>query len=298
MTNSALENTVIVLLIALGVGLGIYFRTQGDSQLAAVLLALALASILYKFLGGNRESNSLSIGVLKFGGSAAVLGGFMWLMSQVIFKNDPLTASGAAVTVAPSTGWYAADLNNGAPVSVEVFLGDSAVYFVRQPAVSTLADRSFRLENSPGDRLPLLPYSGGDTLGYVPRDNVRELSGTPTDGTPAGGTITSPTEVTTVTLYPNDRQRRSTTLVEKRLIRANRRESPFAFPFEIRTFGSSFKIQERNGGRTLIEDREVRRNLPFVVQSGGRSWLIFATHANFLLPDAKNHFSEWAVVGL
>ena len=298
MTNTALENIVIVLLIALGVGLGIYFRTAGDSQLAAVLLAIALAAILYKFLGGNKESNSFSVGFLKFGGSAAVLGGFMWLMAQVIFKNEAsVLPADARVSVSPATGWYAADLNNGTPVPVEVLLGDSAVYFVGQPANRTLAERSFRLENSEGDRLPLLPYSGGDTLGYVPRDNVRELGGGTVDNSGAGGTITSPTEVTTFVLYPNDRQRRSTTQLEKRLIRTGKRESPYAFPFELRTFGSSFKVQERDGGRVLIEDREVRRNLPFVVESAGRQWLIFAMHANFLL-EPKDQFSEWAVVGL
>lgn len=295
MNNNQLENIVIVALIIVGVGAGIYFRTQGDSQLAAVLLALALAAILYKFLGGNQAENSLSIGVLKFGGSAAVLGGFIWLLSEVIFDKDVPPTGERIVSVTPTTGWYAAELNSGVALPVSILLGDSIVQTFPVPARRTLADRSYRLQNSEGDRLPLLPYAGGDTLGYVPRDLIRSFGGDPGTGTDL---VLSPSEVISFTLYPNDRTKRSSTQLEQYLIKRGRRESPFPFPFEIRTFGSSFKIQERSGGEVLVSDREVRRNFPFLLESGGKRYLVFAMHANFLLPDQKDHFTEWAVIAL
>lgn len=292
MTQTTLENIVIVALIVVGVGLGIYFRTQGDSQLSAVLLALALAAILYKFLGGNQETNSLSIGVLKFGGSAAVLGGFIWLLSQVIFTDRfEVQADEAVVSFSPADGWYAARTATGAPLDLEVLVNDTLVRTVNQPDATTLAERSFKLAPSGNERFPLVAYSGSDTLGFVLRDNIpiQTEEGTPIE-VPADIAID---ELFSFRLYPHQNRNRSSADFERKF-----RQSPFPFPFVVRTFGASFVVEDRSGRNTLLSEREVVRKIPYVIEAEGKTYLLFASHANFILDELKEHYSEWVVVPL
>lgn len=290
MTQNTLENIVIVALIVVGVGLGIYFRTQGDSQLAAVLLALALAAILYKFLGGNQETNRLSIGVLKFGGSAAVLGGFIWLLSQVIFTDKfEVPADEAVVSFLPADGWYAARTATGAPLSLEVLINDTIVRTIARPDALTLSERSFKLAPSGNERFPLVAYAGSDTLGFVLRDNIPiESDGSTPVEIPADISVN---ELYSFRLYPHQNRNRSSADFERKF-----RQSPFPFPFIVRSFGASFVVEDRDGRTTYISEREVVRKIPYLIEADGKRFLLFASHANFILDDLKEHYSEWVVI--
>jgi len=77
----------IVLIIA-GLVLGIVFAFTDNPAISIIMFSIALACILYQFLGGIGSQNSFQLGVIKFGGSAAVIAGFMYFMKTVLFNGE------------------------------------------------------------------------------------------------------------------------------------------------------------------------------------------------------------------
>ena len=57
--------------------------------MSLILFSIALACILYQFLGGIGDSNSFQLGAIKFGGAAAILIGFMFFLKKVVFVPTP-----------------------------------------------------------------------------------------------------------------------------------------------------------------------------------------------------------------
>lgn len=87
-----MKNTELVAniaLITIGIIGGITFYLFGLKPLSAVMFAIALASILYQFLGGIGDTNNFNLGAIKFGGSAAILIGFMWYLKFFGFAPTP-----------------------------------------------------------------------------------------------------------------------------------------------------------------------------------------------------------------
>ncbi len=299
MSQAKLENIVLIILIITGVSLGIFFRTAGDNQLSAILFSLAFASVLYKFLGGMEADNSLSVGVIKFGGSAAVLGGFIWLLSQVIFKEEitPIIA-GAKLNfqIEPSTGWYPADTKTGAPVDLKLSASDTTIQLpLHDVRTDRIKNRRFQLEEFEDDHFYLMPVgSAEDTLGQVYLSDIM------------GKSIASQSgeldiqDVFIFKLFPQKEGNRSSSEIENMLVRKGRRETVFPFPFIIKSFGSVFSIKNRADNSPILLDQEVVQKHPIIIpdtQLDGTIdyWIAYILHANMLSTDETQHYMEWTV---
>jgi hypothetical protein len=85
-TNHGLLANII--LIGVGIICGSIFFIVEMKDLSLIFFSIALASILYQFLGGIGDTNSFNLGAIKFGGSAAILLGFMWFLKSSTLFND------------------------------------------------------------------------------------------------------------------------------------------------------------------------------------------------------------------
>lgn len=298
MSQAKLENTVIVILIMLGVGLGIYFRTAGDNQLSAVLFSLAFASVLYKFLGGTGEENGFQVGVMKFGGSAAVLGGFIYLLSQIVFANDTVNCPDNELLnlrSIPNSGWYIADTKTGEPIEIELGLGDTTLQLPQhQVRYDRIKTRRYQLKEFENEHFFISPLgSESDTLGQVYLSDIL--------GESLSNSVQNiqAKEAYVFKLYPNRGGSRTSAEIEDFLKRTGRRESIFPFPFIIKSYGTLYSIKLRSG-ETLYSDREILQKNPFIIpekKADGTTdyWLLDIVHANFLNADISSHYMEWVV---
>lgn len=299
MSQNTLENIVLVILIGLGIGLGILYRTKGDDQLSAILFSLAFAAVLYKFLGGSQEDNSLSVGVIKFGGSAAVLGGFIWLLSQVIFAGGAIdfpTAGLLNFRSVPSTGWYIADTKTGEPIQVNIEVGDSTLQLpMHKVRTDRLKTRRYELNEFEKEHFALSPLgNSGDTLGQIYLDDIKGES------VSGGFGELKASDAFLFKLYPNVRGRRNSVEVENKLVQSGQRESIFPFPFIIKTYGTLFSVKKRDTKEAIVSDREVARSNPFIIpekKADGTMdyWVLDVVHANSLTADNTQHYSEWSI---
>jgi len=299
MKQAQLENIVLIVLIIVGVGLGIYYRTQGDNQLSAILFSLAFASVLYKFLGGTQAENSLSVGVVKFGGSAAVLGGFIWLLSQVIFKESTpsiFTGNTLDFQIEPATGWYAADTKTGTPIELKLAAGDTSLQLpFHEVRKDRIKNRRYQLEEFEDSHFYLSPVGNKeDTLGQV---YLSDISGESL--MQAGGDL-AVKDVFIFKLFPQKFNNRTSVEIENDLVRRGRRETVFPFPFIIKALGTVYSIKNRSDNSPILVDQEVNQKQPIIipeVQQDGTTdyWIAYILHANMLSTDITQHYMEWTV---
>ncbi len=106
------EDPIIIALVALGIlgGLVAQFM-KFPPILVAVLVALGIASAIYRFLGGVAGA-SIATGSLRLGGTAAVFLAIAW------FVNDNLVVQ-IEIQPNPAT-WLALDHQDGMPIPVSV----------------------------------------------------------------------------------------------------------------------------------------------------------------------------------
>ncbi|MDL2297011.1 hypothetical protein LJC37_03545, partial [Bacteroidales bacterium OttesenSCG-928-E04] len=113
---------VCIILIVICLTLGIIFSLPkyANNGVAAVLFATALAAVLYQFLGGIGSDTKVQLGVFKFGGSVAVLIGFMFLL-----KNEILPNKDTELIVEPQKGWIPISVSDGSIKSVKIKINGS-----------------------------------------------------------------------------------------------------------------------------------------------------------------------------
>ncbi|MFA8449770.1 MAG: hypothetical protein ACEPOW_03660 [Bacteroidales bacterium] len=103
-----------IVLIAIGLIFGVVFFRPGFYDLSLIMFSIALASILYQLLGGIKESNSFNLGAIKFGGSAAILIGFMYFLDQVIYPSQEEQNSQKHVQeIFSKMNWIPININSG-----------------------------------------------------------------------------------------------------------------------------------------------------------------------------------------
>ena len=299
MSQAKLENIVLILLIIVGVGLGIYYRTAGDNQLSAILFSLAFASVLYKFLGGMESDNSLSVGVIKFGGSAAVLGGFIWLLSQVIFKEDispTIASANLNFAVEPATGWYPADTKTGALIDLKLNAADTSIQLpLHNVRTDRIKNRRFQLEQFEENHFYIMPVGNAeDTLGQVYLSDIMGQSIASQNGE------LNIQDVFIFKLFPHKEGNRSSAEIEDILVKKGRRESVFPFPFIIKAFGTVFSIKNRADNSPILMDQEISQKNPIIIpqkQADGTTdyWVAYVLHANMQSSDYTQHYMEWTV---
>src|SRR3989338_4993260 len=114
-SHSKIELIIQLALILVGITCGIVFYFYRVPSLSAVMFSIAISSILYRFLGGIGQDSSFRMGAVKLGGSAAVLLGFMYIISTVVFKEVTENMS-----FSPVEGWIPIDPATGKVVTLKV----------------------------------------------------------------------------------------------------------------------------------------------------------------------------------
>lgn len=153
-----IELIVLLLLIICGMGLGITFYLRGDRNLSAVLFSISLASILYRFLGGIGQENSLGMGAIKMSGSAAVLAGFIYFLNGILGGSDLMHL------VEPHDNWIPINPKTGSVV--EVVIADSIRVPGNSAYVGLRKQNRLRLEQSDAFWY-VVHENSGDTIGKI-----------------------------------------------------------------------------------------------------------------------------------
>ena len=170
---------VIASCLILGASLVVFFKDV-PALVVSVILACAVASLLYGALGGV-TSAGFGFGPLKLTGSGAVLLGGVWLFNYLLapqleeIRNDHRLAQFAFNKYAdPSQGWFAINERTGVPVAVK-FIDPVTDSIVEKVQVPTSASLPLKLvaEKGTGRYLVLgVDAKADEGLGYVYAQNL------------------------------------------------------------------------------------------------------------------------------
>ena len=178
---------VIVGCLAAGAWLSVSDR-PAPSLVISVLLACAVAALLYSILGGVGEAG-FTLGPIKMGGSAAVLIGGAYLFDMLLepqlaaLRDAGSEARLAAARflfdkhVAPAEGWFAIDRETGAPLAVRFMdpTGIEQPRWVRPPNRATLR---LQLGEKGRDNYHLVSGTGAEAgLGYMNHEHLKDMLG-------------------------------------------------------------------------------------------------------------------------
>ncbi|MTI30299.1 hypothetical protein [Xanthovirga aplysinae] len=264
-----------IILIIMGLTLGIVFFLMEDEKkdLSIVLFSIAIGSILYQFLGGVGESNSFQLGAIKFGGTAAVLIGFMFFLKKVVFVP---TVQGPELTVSPEKDWIPISTETGKIKPIIISNGKE------EKIIPNLLDKSYlnarkrheyQLSNKNASQFSIeLKSNLTDTIGYVDIHNFR------TRGLYNITEIAKDSKVIQVfTLYPENVNKNSSMKLENVLL-----------PFEIKVFNTSrFSIEP-----FILNQEVVKRSSWLIPFSTDESYIVFLEQAN---SKDSVKFSKWLV---
>lgn len=104
-----------------GIALGILFYSESDTRISCVMFSIALACILYQFLGGIDKDTSFQLGVLKFGGTAAILASFMFLLTAYIMPSQK-------AHLESEEDWLPIAVSDGRVLDVKFISGSDTIY--------------------------------------------------------------------------------------------------------------------------------------------------------------------------
>lgn len=109
------------ILTIVGIAGGVLFYKESAPGLSSIMFSIALACILYQFLGGISQDHSVQLGVIKLGGTAAVLVMFMLFLNNYILGKDDFKIEST------SEKWIPIDVNTGKIATVTVKHKDEVI---------------------------------------------------------------------------------------------------------------------------------------------------------------------------
>lgn len=114
--------SVVVCCLLVAAVLAVRYGPDFPALVLAVVLACAVTSLVYGFLGGVSEAG-FDLGVLKLGGTAATLIGSVWFFNARLEPQfEEIRRSRNQVTfvqhASPSAGWFPVDSTTGSPIAV------------------------------------------------------------------------------------------------------------------------------------------------------------------------------------
>ncbi len=170
MNNKKIEIIANIVLTIVGLTLGIIFfmsEKENMKDLSLILFSIALASILYQFLGGIGEGNSFQLGAIKFGGAAAILIGFMFFFKKVVFVPTPENN----LTISPEKDWVPISTETGKIKSVTISDGKESKTFPDPTDNTYLEERKqheYQISKKNSSQFSIeLKSRPQDTIGYT-----------------------------------------------------------------------------------------------------------------------------------
>ncbi|MEZ4957341.1 MAG: hypothetical protein R2825_27540 [Saprospiraceae bacterium] len=271
-----------IVLIVIGLAGGIIFFMMEQKDLSLVLFSVALASILYQFLGGIGESNSFNLGALKFGGSAAILIGFMFFLKKVVFIPSPENCK----LIISEKGWIPISAGDGKTLSVSISNGAEQKVYPDSTDSSKRKSQSFQIAEKDSSTFSVLSNDEKEEIGYFNLSNFKT------------STLYNKTEIDneselTVRVFelnPDDPNNNST---------LDRNELK-SLPFEIRVHDASlFSILPKDETKKpFYSDMEVVKKTSYLIPiSNNESYIVFLEQAVNIIepPTYPKRFSKWLV---
>lgn len=151
-----------------GIVLGIFFYDKSDTVISCVMFSIALASILYQFLGGIDKDTSFQIGVLKFGGTASVLACFMLLLTNYVMPSQQ-------AYLEAEEDWLPIAISDGRIVDVKLISGNKTTpvpdSLKKEQYINKRKEHRYKL-NDRGESEFSVEYEGGSSgktelVGYI-----------------------------------------------------------------------------------------------------------------------------------
>ena len=165
--NSKIETYGNIVLTIIGLVLGIVFFMTDKKDLSLILFSIAIASILYQFLGGIGKENTFQLGALKFGGAAAILVGFMYFLKTFIFIP---TVENYNLNIDPSENWIPISTETGKVKNVSITNGIESKNFPGtsgQKYVEARKKHRYQISNITSLKFGILLESTKDTIGFA-----------------------------------------------------------------------------------------------------------------------------------
>ena len=272
--NKKTEVIANICLAATGLIFGVVFFLMDKKELSLILFSLAIASILYQFLGGIGQENTFQLGAMKFGGAAAVLIGFMYFLKSVIFVPG---VEAAPVEINPDKDWIPISLETGKIKPVWVTAGQDTAIFP-DPSDHTYTEirknHEYQLSALNRTRYTLeLKDNPKDTIGYIDLRNIRS---------PylfSRVKIADDDDMQVFMLYPGKPGKTTT---------ANLPD--VHLPFEVKVSGGKFSID------SFYVNRDVKSKECYLISTSDReAYVVFIEQAYLIGTDPENWFSKWIV---
>ncbi len=273
--NKKIEIIANIALAIIGLVLGIVFFMSDKKDLSLILFSIAIASILYQFLGGIGEENTFQLGALKFGGAAAIIIGFMYFLKTFIFIPTPELYN---LNISENN-WMPISTETGKIKPVVITSGNQEIH-VPEPSNSAYIENrknheyqiSTRNKNQFSIELKSTPT---DTIGFVELNNFK-----------AKGLYNKivnaddETRIQVFTLYPGrENQNTSNKIMDVSL------------PFDIEVFNTSrFSIEP------FYKNLEVAKRTSYIVPfNEDELYIVFLEQANSTDTIKTEHYSKWLV---
>ena len=275
------ELIVNIILIAVGIIGGVSFFIFDLKDLSLILFSIALACILYQFLGGIGENNNFNLGAIKFGGSAAILIGFMFFLKKVVFVPDPQELN---LNIEPKN-WIPISVESGKTINVEISNNKDCFTYPDSNSIDVRKNHNFQVEESENGQFLI------NTI-----DNKHEIIGSFDIKSLNSCNLFNNLKVNdeekriqVFRLYPDIEDKNSTNDI-----------SELDLPFEIRVFnGSRFSvfIEEGDSTKVILKNLEIVTKTAYIIPiSNNQSYILFLEQASNKIDERfPNRYSKWLV---
>lgn len=275
--NKNTELIANIILILVGIICGTVFFIQDMKDLSLVFFAIALASILYQFLGGIGESNNFNLGAIKFGGAAAILIGFMYFLKEVAFVPTPENKK----LFINETKWIPISAETGKTVQVTINSGEETMVFPDSICSKARTSHGLEVDEDAAGYFRVKPLGENtEGVGFFKLSNLKSTS-----LFNAIKIDDKEKRIQVFELNPDDNARNSTRDIEA-----------LDLPFEIEVFKKSFfKIQV--DGVSIIEKCEIIPKTAYLVPvSGNNAYIVFLEQASNVINEKyPQRYSKWLV---
>jgi len=275
MNYKKIEIIANITLIVIGLLLGIIFFISDKMDLSLILFSIALACILYQFLGGIGEGNSFQLGAIKFGGAAAILIGFMFFLKKVVFVPTPEKYKLEISDI----DWMPVSIETGRIKTIKIKSGGQEEQFPDESKSDYLNSRKnheYQISDKANNQFSIeLKSRPSDTIGFVNINNFKTKR-------LYNKTVIAENEkvMQIFTLKPEVDSLNSSNKIET-----------VSLPFEIKVFKNSrFSIEP------YYMNLEVVKRTSYIVPANeNESYVVFLEQANSGYSNNSERFSKWLV---
>lgn len=258
--NKRTELIANIILILVGISGGTTFYMLGVKDLSLVFFSIALASILYQFLGGIGEDNNFNLGAIKFGGAAAVLIGFMFFLKKIAFVPNPEDYH----IVFSEKNWIPISEETGKVIDVCISNGVDSVCFPQQDYQQKRLSHQFKLIEQDQSHYAIMLGDSSEAAGIIDINDFK-----------------TSTLFNNVAIDDSEKRLKVFTLYQKDSLRHTTANDPILkkLPFVLETVDCCL-FTVKVGNKTIINEEEIVPKTSYIIPiSPNESYILFLEQA-------------------